>query len=95
MRLNLVVVEVSDIERSVALYREGFGVELQAGNNGVDDYWIGGPHAEYSWREGSYLHFALYPARDGATTRGADRLHHRRHRRRPRPCCREWRRVGA
>jgi predicted enzyme related to lactoylglutathione lyase len=67
-RLVAVILEVSDLERSTTLYREGFGLDLQSGDNGVDDRWIGGPHAELSWNEGAYLHFALYPAKEKPTT---------------------------
>lgn len=66
-RLIAVILEVSDLERSVALYRDGFGLELHPGDNAVDDRWTGGIHAEISWREGAYLHFALYPAKGQPT----------------------------
>jgi predicted enzyme related to lactoylglutathione lyase len=62
-RLVAVILAVSDLERSTALYREAFGVDLHPGDNRVDDPWTGGQHAEISWREGEYLHFALYPAK--------------------------------
>jgi predicted enzyme related to lactoylglutathione lyase len=68
-RLVAVILEVSDLERSVALYRDGFGLDLHPGDNAVDDRWIGGIHAEISWNEGAYLHFALYPTK-GQPTRG-------------------------
>jgi predicted enzyme related to lactoylglutathione lyase len=67
-RLTVVIVEVTDLERSTALYRDGFGVELHPGDNGVDDRWIGGVHSEISWTEGAYFHFALYAAKDAPTT---------------------------
>jgi predicted enzyme related to lactoylglutathione lyase len=67
-RLVAVILEVADLERSTALYRDAFGVELHAGDNGVDDRWTGGRHAEISWREGAYIHFALYPAKGTPTT---------------------------
>jgi predicted enzyme related to lactoylglutathione lyase len=69
-RLVAVILEVSDLVSSVALYRDAFGLDLHPGDNGVDDRWIGGRHAEISWREGAYLHFALYPAK-GQPTSGA------------------------
>ena len=69
-RLVAVILEVSDLDRSTALYRDAFGLDLHPGNNGVDDRWIGGRHTEISWREGAYLHFALYPAK-GKPTSGA------------------------
>jgi len=67
-RLVTVILEVSDLDRSVALYRDAFGVDLHPGDNGVEDRWIGGEHAEISWREGAYLHFALYPAKERPTS---------------------------
>jgi predicted enzyme related to lactoylglutathione lyase len=67
-RLVAVILEVSDLDSSVALYRDAFGLDLHPGDNGVDDRWIGGTHAEISWREGAYLHFALYPAKGQPTS---------------------------
>jgi predicted enzyme related to lactoylglutathione lyase len=67
-RLVAVILEVSDFDRSVALYRDGFGLDLHPGDNAIDDRWIGGSHAEISWREGAYLHFALYPAKEQPTS---------------------------
>jgi predicted enzyme related to lactoylglutathione lyase len=67
-RLVAVILEVSNLDRSTALYRDAFGLELVPGDNGVDDPWIGGRHVELSWRDGAYLHFALYPAKDRPTT---------------------------
>jgi catechol 2,3-dioxygenase-like lactoylglutathione lyase family enzyme len=69
-RLVAVILEVSDLDSSAVLYRDAFGLDLHPGDNGVDDRWIGGRHAEISWREGAYLHFALYPAK-GKPTSGA------------------------
>jgi predicted enzyme related to lactoylglutathione lyase len=63
-RLVAVILEVSDLDRSVDLYRNAFGIDLHPGDNGVDDRWTGGRHAEISWRDGAYLHFALYPAKE-------------------------------
>ena len=67
-RLVAVILEVSDLGRSVALYRDGFGLDLHPDDNAVDDRWIGGIHAEISWRKGAYLHFALYPAKGQPTS---------------------------
>jgi predicted enzyme related to lactoylglutathione lyase len=67
-RLVAVILEVSHLERSVALYRDGFGVDLHPGDNAVEDRWIGGVHAEISWTQGAYLHFALYCAKGRPTT---------------------------
>ena len=69
-RLVAIILEVSDLDRSAALYRDAFGLDLHPGDNGVDDRWIGGRHAEISWREAAYLHFSLYPAK-GRPTSGA------------------------
>jgi len=69
-RLVAVILEVSNLDSSEALYRDAFGLDLHAGENGVDDRWTGGRHAEVSWREGAYLHFALFPAK-GRPTSGA------------------------
>ena len=63
IRLSAVIVEVTDLERSTALYRDGFGVDLHPGDNGVDDRWIGGVHSEIEvvhepWgRSGRYRDF--------------------------------------
>ena len=67
-RLVAVILEVSDLERSVCLYRDGFGLDLHPGDNAVEDRWIGGVHAEISWTQGAYLHFALYSAKGQSTT---------------------------
>ncbi len=67
-RLVAVILAVSDLDRSTTLYRDAFGVDLHPGDNGGDDRWTGGQHAEISWIEGAYLHFALYPAKDRPTT---------------------------
>ncbi len=66
-RLVAVILQVSDLDRSTALYRDAFGLDLHPGDNGVDDRWIGGRHAEISWRDGTYLHFALYPMKEQPT----------------------------
>ena len=68
-RLEAVILQVTDLERSVALYRQGFGVDLQPGDNAVEDRWTGGRHAEISWTDGAYLHFSLYRAREAPTAR--------------------------
>ena len=67
----LLILEVADLDASARLYREAFGIPLEAGDNGGDDRWIGGAHAELSWREGSYFHFALSLSKDGTVTTGA------------------------
>jgi predicted enzyme related to lactoylglutathione lyase len=67
-RLVAVILEVADLARSTALYQDAFGVELRSGDNQVDDRWTGGLHSEISWRDGAYLHFALYPAKGQPTS---------------------------
>ena len=68
-RLVLLVIEVLDVERSVSLYREAFGVDLHVDDHGGDDRWISGRHGAFSWHEGAYLHFAIYQAKgQGVTT---------------------------
>jgi predicted RNase H-like nuclease/predicted enzyme related to lactoylglutathione lyase len=61
-RLAFVALRVSDLERSARFYRDAIGVPLEPGR-GADEL-----HLEYSWREGAYLHFALFA---GEPTRGA------------------------
>ncbi len=67
-RLVAVVLEVSDLDRSVRLYRSGFGIPLEADDHGGRDRWTSGRHAAASWTEGAFLHFALYESKDGSTS---------------------------
>lgn len=74
-RLVTVVLEVSDLDRAIALYRDGFGLQLhlsdhEGGEHGTGDPWISGRHAATTWTDGSFLHFALYESR-GDRTSGA------------------------
>jgi lactoylglutathione lyase len=63
-RLIVVIMHVTDLERSLRFYRDLVGVPLEPGvNEPEDDPWYGGQHVELSWRDGAYLHFALFPAR--------------------------------
>ena len=70
-RIVAIILEVQDVDRSAALYREAFGVDLHPGadNEAAGDRWLGGRHAAYSWYEGAYLHFALYQAKTNESTR--------------------------
>lgn len=65
------VLEVSDLDRSVALYRDAFGLDLHVSDHGGDDRWTSGRHGAISWTDGAFLHFALYEAHDGAPTTSA------------------------
>jgi predicted enzyme related to lactoylglutathione lyase len=72
-RLVTVVFEVGDLDRAVALYRNGFGLDLhmadhEGAEHGHSDPWISGRHAAISWSEGSFLHFALYETKGGRTS---------------------------
>jgi predicted enzyme related to lactoylglutathione lyase len=69
------VLEVSDLDRAVALYRDGFGLDLhladhKGASHGEGDRWISGRHAATTWTEGAFLHFALYESK-GERTSGA------------------------
>ena len=70
-RLILLVLEVADLGRSVALYGDGFGLDLHMDDHSGDDRWISGGHGSASWSAGAFLHFALYQAKRGACTSGA------------------------
>lgn len=64
-RVSDVIVRARDFERAVRFYREVVRLPLASGRNDAEgDPWIGGARAELSWREGAYLHFAIYPASD-------------------------------
>lgn len=70
-RLVTVVFVVSDLDRAIALYRDGFGLDLHLGDHEGDDPWTSGRHAAVSWTEGAFVHFALYASKDGRVTSGA------------------------
>jgi lactoylglutathione lyase len=71
----LIVLEIEDLERSLHFYRDLIGVPLKAdidhsgAGHGGGDRWISGNHGAYSWRDGAFLHFALYASKD-VVTRG-------------------------
>jgi predicted enzyme related to lactoylglutathione lyase len=67
-RLVAVIFEVSDLARSVALYRDGFGIDLHAGDHDGADRWTSGAHAAASWTDGAFVHFALYAVKEGSAT---------------------------
>lgn len=66
-----IILEVADLDRSVRLYREAFGIDLHVSQHDDDDRWIGGQHAALSWSDGAFFHFALYEEKDDGPTRGA------------------------
>ena len=74
-RLVVVILHTSDLEESLRFYRDLIGLPLRPGlNEPEEDPWFGGHHAELSWREGAYLHFALFPSRASSerVTSGAE-----------------------
>jgi predicted enzyme related to lactoylglutathione lyase len=63
-RIIFVALNVSDLDRSVSFYRDAFGIDFHADvNEPASDPWYGGNHSAYSWTDGAFLHFALFPAR--------------------------------
>lgn len=70
-RLVTVVLTVADLDRSMTLYRDGFGLDFHIGDHDGDDPWTSGRHAATSWTDGAFIHFALYATKDGSTTSGA------------------------
>jgi predicted enzyme related to lactoylglutathione lyase len=67
-RLVTIVLTVSDLDRAVRLYRDGFGLDLHLDDHQGDDTWISGRHAPVSWTDGEFVHFALYESKDGSST---------------------------
>ncbi len=70
-RLVAVVFTVSDLDRAIRLYAEGFGLNLHVDDHQGDDPWTSGRHAATSWTDGAFIHFALYASKDAANTSGA------------------------
>ena len=59
-RLVFIALRVRDLDASSAFYRDAFGIPFEPGQ-------LPERHVEISWREGSYLHFALFPAAERPT----------------------------
>jgi predicted enzyme related to lactoylglutathione lyase len=66
-RLVFVALRVRDLEASARFYRDAFGIPLRAAGGSDEE-----THYEYSWRDGAYLHFALFPAAPGEESRRAE-----------------------
>jgi predicted enzyme related to lactoylglutathione lyase len=69
-RLITVVLEVTDVGRSAAFYRDVVGLDLHAGsdNDMPGDRWVDGLHVACSCDDGAYMHFALYQAKGEPTS---------------------------
>lgn len=62
-RLIFIALNVSDLARSLAFYRDAFAIDFHTDDNEpTSDPWYGGHHAAFSWTEDAFLHFALFPA---------------------------------
>ena len=70
-RLVAVILEVADLDDSLRLYADGFGLDLHVADHEGDDRWTSGRHAATSWTDGAFLHFALYESKDGRTSERA------------------------
>ena len=73
-RLSVMILHVAELGRSLHFYRDLLGIPLEPGfNDPADDPWYGGQHVELSYRDGAYLHFALFPVKaDARATTGAE-----------------------
>lgn len=56
-RLVFLALRVRDLDASMRFYRDVLGVPLEPTDQAEGPF-----HFECSWREGAYLHFALFPA---------------------------------
>ncbi|MBW2280935.1 MAG: VOC family protein [Deltaproteobacteria bacterium] len=61
-RLIFIALNASDLDRSQAFYRDAFAIDFHTDTNEpTSDAWYGGHHAAFSWSDGAFLHFALFP----------------------------------
>jgi len=65
-RLTFVALSVANLARSLEFYGDALGLPLKEESHDadLDDPWYGGSHAAYSWTDGAFIHFALYPSRE-------------------------------
>ena len=65
-RLTFVAISVTSVKDSADFYRALLGVPLrdESHDEELNDPWYGGVHAAYSWTDGAFLHFAIYPSRE-------------------------------
>ena len=65
-RLTFVALSVSNLTQSAEFYRTLLGVPMRDECHGdeLNDPWYGGAHPAYSWTDGAFLHFAIYPSRE-------------------------------
>ena len=74
-RQSLTILRCSDLEASLKFFRDGLGLPLHEGskNAGFEgDEFLDGRHFALSWKDGAYLHFALYQAGKRGPTRGGE-----------------------
>ena len=74
-RLTFLAIDTEDLESSIEFYRLILGDFLHDSSHDADkeDDWYGGTHVACSWTDGSFFHFAIYPAKspNRPVTRGA------------------------
>ncbi len=70
-RLVTVVLTVKDLDRSVMLYRDAFGLDLHIDDHEGEESWTTGRHGATTWTEGEFVHFALYETKNGSVSSGA------------------------
>ena len=65
-RLTFLAVSASHLPTSVSFYRDLLGLPLEDTSHDAElnDPWYGGEHAAYSWTDGAFIHFAIYPSRE-------------------------------